>query len=88
MDGEIGCYISYYWVWEKIVEDNIFVCILLEDDLNVDFGFMFVIEIIEILFKSWDFIKFYDGRFILFYYLMFIDNEFLVGNYKIVFNGC
>jgi len=87
-DGEIGCYISHYRAWEKIVEDNISACILLEDDLNVDPGFTSAIETIETLPKSWDLIKLYDGRPTPFYHSTPIDNEFSVGNYKTVPNGC
>jgi len=32
--GEIGCCLSHYYVWKKIVDENIKTCLILEDDAN------------------------------------------------------
>ena len=53
--GEIGCFISHYQIWEKIVADKLNAAIILEDDNIFNSDFMMKIQyILEINFKLYD----------------------------------
>lgn len=86
-NGEIGCYVSHYRIWQKIVNENIPCCIVLEDDLTIDNAFPQVVDVIQSLDTNWDMIKLYDGRPTPFFESKQLDNEFTLGNYKEVPNG-
>jgi glycosyl transferase family 25 len=36
MDAEIGCYLSHYRLYERMVRENITVAVILEDDLDIE----------------------------------------------------
>ena len=38
--GEIGCFLSHYLIWSKVVSDNIKAAIILEDDNELHDNFM------------------------------------------------
>jgi glycosyl transferase family 25 len=59
--GEIGCYLSHRSLWQKMVEQNIAVAIVLEDDIDVEVGFPDVIQQLRRL-QGWDMIKLSDDR--------------------------
>jgi glycosyl transferase, family 25 len=44
---EIGCYLSHYELWRRIVEDNLEGAVILEDDFDADDALVKVIEEIE-----------------------------------------
>lgn len=59
--GEIGCYLSHRALWQKMVNENIEVAIVLEDDIEVEAGFPDVIQQLRRL-QGWDMIKLSDDR--------------------------
>ena len=53
--GEIGCFLSHYQIWEKIVVDKLNASIILEDDNIFNPDFIIQIQyILEINFKLYD----------------------------------
>lgn len=59
--GEIGCYLSHRALWQRMVDENIAVAIVLEDDIEVEPGFPDVLALVERL-QQWDMIKLSDNR--------------------------
>jgi GR25 family glycosyltransferase involved in LPS biosynthesis len=55
-DGEVGCCMSHIRIWKKIVEDDINVCLVVEDDANKILpGFDLILsKLIDKLPKDWD----------------------------------
>jgi GR25 family glycosyltransferase involved in LPS biosynthesis len=55
-DGEVGCCMSHIRIWKKIVEDDIDVCLVVEDDANKILpGFDLILSnLINKLPKDWD----------------------------------
>ena len=55
-DGEVGCCMSHIRIWKKIVEDDIDVCLVVEDDANKILpGFDLILSnLIDKLPKDWD----------------------------------
>ncbi|MDE0380937.1 MAG: glycosyltransferase family 25 protein [Rhodospirillales bacterium] len=55
--GEIGCFLSHYSLWERIVDDKIPYAIILEDDARLQYKFSAAIEEILLAKVSWDFVS-------------------------------
>lgn len=55
-DGEVGCCMSHLRIWQKIVEDDLGICLVLEDDaLRITPGFEhYLDELITNLPNDWD----------------------------------
>ncbi len=58
--GEIGCYVSHMRIWEKMRDEQIPFCIVLEDDLKIEPRLVDVIEQIGRL-RNWDLVKLSDN---------------------------
>ena len=52
--GEIGCYLSHYQLWERIVSEQIPYAVVLEDDANPDADFMHVVSDVVSCRWKWD----------------------------------
>ncbi len=78
--GEIGCYISHMRVWQKIVDEALPMCVILEDDLSIQSSFSRIIEAAEKL-QNWDFIKLSDSRNLAFVDTQSLESKFVLGNY-------
>ncbi|MDX3774630.1 glycosyltransferase family 25 protein [Chromatiaceae bacterium AAb-1] len=59
--GEIGCYLSHRALWQKMVDDNIPVAVILEDDIEISAGFVQALQQLSRL-SNWDMIKISDDR--------------------------
>ena len=60
--GEIGCFLSHYLIWSKVVSDNIKAAIILEDDNTLHDNFMVSMQyVLEIDFHLYDI--FYLSRY-------------------------
>lgn len=59
--GELGCYLSHRGIWQKMVDDDIPLAIVLEDDIDVDPRLPQAIEALSKL-SGWDHIKLSDDR--------------------------
>lgn len=55
--GEIGCYLSHRKAWQKIVDENIPYCVILEDDFLISGNVKSVFNFIHTLEENWDYIK-------------------------------
>ena len=53
-DGEIGCYLSHYCLWERIAAEAIPLAVVLEDDAHVDEDFMQVVADVASCEWEWD----------------------------------
>lgn len=85
--GEIGCYISHYRVWQKVVDDQIPFCIVLEDDIIISQQLKTIINCLYKL-QNWDVIKLADERNYPFIDTVTINDELTIGNYlKMPNNG-
>ena len=60
--GEIGCALSHIGIYEKMVQENIPSCIILEDDMIFDPQFKSIIQKIEALKNSWELIYLLHGK--------------------------
>ena len=62
--GEIGCFLSHYFIWERVVRENLSTVIVLEDDIRFMAGFRgnlkAMLEEVDSLSLNWDLI--YLGR--------------------------
>ena len=62
--GEIGCFLSHYFIWERVVKGNLSTVIVLEDDIRFMPGFRSkfdaIMEEVKSLSLEWDLI--YLGR--------------------------
>ncbi|MFC3031004.1 glycosyltransferase family 25 protein [Pseudoalteromonas fenneropenaei] len=85
--GEIGCYISHYRIWQKVVDEQIPFCIVLEDDLTIEPHLNEVLEQLARL-QHWDLIKLSDDRANPFIDTKTLSNKLTLGNYLKVPNGC
>ncbi|MCB4435514.1 glycosyltransferase family 25 protein [Alteromonas sp. McT4-15] len=83
--GEIGCYISHRNVWQKMIDENIARCLILEDDLTIDDKLIEVLSHIEGLSK-WDMIKIFDNRDVPFQEEIKLDDTYTLGNFTKVPN--
>lgn len=54
--GEIGCFLSHYAVWERLVQTETPYAIILEDDARLEDGFASVVEEILKAEAQWDFV--------------------------------
>lgn len=61
-DGEIGCYMSHYRCWEKILSDDLDFALILEDDGILTDEMPKYLEKLADTFTEWDYIKFSHGR--------------------------
>lgn len=84
--GEIGCYVSHMRIWEKMRDEHIPLCIVLEDDLTIEPHLADVITHIQGL-KNWDLIKLSDNRANPFIDEASLNNDLSFGNYLKVPNG-
>ncbi|WP_392344156.1 glycosyltransferase family 25 protein [Pseudoalteromonas prydzensis] len=84
--GEIGCYVSHMRIWQKMVDENIAVCVILEDDLFIQPHLKNVIEATLEL-QHWDLIKLSDNRDFPFIDTATLQDGLTLGNYKKVPNG-
>ena len=60
--GEIGCALSHIGIYEKMVEENMPSCIILEDDMIFDPQFKNIIQKIETLKNDWELIYLLHGK--------------------------
>lgn len=56
--GEIGCFLSHYNLWERMVADNVGQAIILEDDVILSSDFIHIINFVQTLEWRWDVIRF------------------------------
>lgn len=84
--GEIGCYISHKRLWQKMVDEEIPYCLILEDDLCIDKTLPYILQHIEQL-NGWEMIKLFDNRNNRFIDSKSLDNTFTIGNFLKVPNG-
>lgn len=59
--GEIGCYLSHRKIWQKMVDENIELAVVLEDDIFIQPNFVCIQTFAEQL-KRYDLIKLADNR--------------------------
>lgn len=59
--GEIGCYLSHRTLWQRMVDEQIPLALILEDDIDIEPEFVTVLQKISQL-KNWDMIKLADDR--------------------------
>ena len=85
--GEIGCYVSHMRIWEKIRDEHIPFCIILEDDLTIESNLADAITNLQRL-KNWDLIKLSDNRENPFIDEASLNNDLTLGNYLKGPNGC
>jgi len=78
--GEIGCYISHLRIWEKMHNERIPFCIVLEDDLKIQAHLVDVIEQIKTL-NNWDLIKLSDNCANPFIEEVKLNDKLTLGNY-------
>ena len=55
--NEIGCYLSHFRLYEKIVEENIDRAVILEDDVDVSADFPSVLRALNDAPDDWEFIR-------------------------------
>jgi glycosyl transferase family 25 len=84
--GEIGCYVSHMRIWEKMRDEHIPFCIVLEDDLTIEPHLPDVINKISEL-NNWDMIKLSDDRANPFILETELSHTLTLGNYLKVPNG-
>ncbi|NNG44515.1 glycosyltransferase family 25 protein [Pseudoalteromonas sp. NEC-BIFX-2020_002] len=84
--GEIGCYVSHMRLWQKMVDENILTCVVLEDDLLIEEHLKSIIKVTEEL-KDWDLIKLSNNRAIPFIDTLSLTHNLVLGNYLKVPNG-
>lgn len=84
--GEIGCYISHMRIWQKMVDESMPCCVVLEDDLFINAELKDVVDATARL-KNWDLIKLSDNRNFPLIDTALLDNGLTVGNYKKAPNG-
>ena len=84
--GEIGCYVSHMRIWQKIVDENISFCVVLEDDLSIKASLKDVVDV-AIKLNNWDLIKLSNDRNFPFIDSAILENNLTVGNYKKAPNG-
>ena len=58
--GEIGCYMSHKKCWQFIVENNLDMCLVIEDDAAIDKCLSHVIDLVRTYNQPWDVIKLCD----------------------------
>ena len=59
--GSIGCYLSHYRLWERMVRDNIPTAVVLEDDAVPDDSFMRVVSDVVNCEYEWDIVLLQSG---------------------------
>ncbi|WP_338411168.1 glycosyltransferase family 25 protein [Pseudoalteromonas nigrifaciens] len=84
--GEIGCYVSHMRVWEKMVEENTSLAVILEDDLFIKKHLKTVISAAQQL-QNWDLVKLSDNRNFPFFETSPLAYNLTLGNYKKAPNG-
>ncbi|MFQ3203558.1 MAG: glycosyl transferase family 25 [Pseudoalteromonas tetraodonis] len=84
--GEIGCYVSHMRLWQKMVNENMPFCVVLEDDLFIEASLKDVVDA-ALKLKNWDLIKLSDNRNFPFIDSAPLENNLTVGNYKKAPNG-
>lgn len=62
LPGEIGCLLSHRGVYEKMVEDNVDVALVLEDDVTIADDFKATLENIMQQEKNWDVLRFLGNK--------------------------
>lgn len=60
--GEIGCALSHIGIYEKMVQENMKSCIILEDDILFDPQFKAILKKIETLQNDWELIYLLHGK--------------------------
>ena len=84
--GEIGCYVSHMRIWQKMVDEKINHCLVLEDDLFIEEHLISIIELSSSL-HGWDLIKLSDNRDFPFIDSKSLQHNFTLGNYRKAPNG-
>lgn len=84
--GEIGCYVSHMRIWQKMVNENINHCLVLEDDLFIEKQLTSIIELSKTL-DGWDLIKLSDNRDFPFIDTKKLEYNCTLGNYLKAPNG-
>ncbi|TMP32425.1 glycosyl transferase family 25 [Pseudoalteromonas rubra] len=84
--GEIGCYISHYRIYEKVVNENIPYALVLEDDLHIEDSLAPLLSLFSDI-EGWDMVKLSDNRANPFIEQTVLNQKFTMGNYKKVPNG-
>ena len=84
--GEIGCYISHMCIWQKMVDEAIPFCVVLEDDLFIQPHLNAVINAATKL-QNFGLIKLSDNRDFPFIDTHALDDNLTLGNYKKTPNG-
>lgn len=62
LPGEIGCLLSHRGVYQKMVEDNVGVALVLEDDVTLADDFKEILERIMAHDKKWDLLRFLGNK--------------------------
>ncbi len=84
--GEIGCYVSHMRIWQKMLDEKIDCCLILEDDLFIEKHLKVTIELANTL-HGWDVIKLSDNRDFPFIDTKNLADNLLLGNYRKAPNG-
>lgn len=79
--GELGCYLSHRGIWQKMVDEQIPLAIVLEDDIDVDPRLPAAIQTLTTL-TGWDHIKLSDDRDAAGYQEKPLDATFRLANFK------
>jgi glycosyl transferase family 25 len=83
--GELGCYLSHRGIWQKMVDEQIPLAIVLEDDIDIDPRLPAAIATLSKL-SGWDHIKLSDDRDTKAHQTLTVDHNFLLANFKRVPN--
>lgn len=84
--GEMGCYISHMRIWQKMVDESISHCVVLEDDLFIQPHLKAIINAATKL-RSFGLLKLSDNRGFPFIDTVELDDNLTLGNYKKTPNG-
>lgn len=61
--GEIGCYLSHYRLWQRIIDEDLPCALIMEDDAVPEADFPVVLDqIMAISEPSWDMLRFFGGK--------------------------
>lgn len=90
--GEVGCFLSHYNIWEKIVKDNQQEVLILEDDIEFDYDFnKRIVAAMDEARKlgGWDFIYFSRASHLKYHYDIIIPNTktFVKADYSVWANA-
>ncbi|GLS83121.1 glycosyltransferase family 25 protein [Paraferrimonas haliotis] len=59
--GEIGCYLSHYFCWKKIVDEGLDYALILEDDSKLTDELGLLLSKVPKLSRDWDYLKLSTG---------------------------